>query len=192
MDPYNWRRDYGNSNWDVRHRFVGSFNYDLPFFKGSKGFLKYTLGGWQTNGIIIMQGGFPFNVGIPTDVANTATNGTQRPNIVGTPSDNCGSGHITNCITSAAFALPAQYTYGNAGRNILRGPGLYNVDFSVFKVFTLTERFKLQFRSEFFNLLNTPHFNNPSGLTLGTAAFGSITSTSSDNREIQFALKLNF
>ena len=191
MDPYNWRRDYGNSNWDVRHRFVGSFNYDLPFFKGSKGLLKYTLGGWQTNGIVTLQGGFPFNVSIGTDVANTATNGTQRPNVVGTPSENCGSGHLTNCISAAAFALPAPYTYGNAGRNILRGPGLYNIDYSLFKVFPLGERFRLQFRSEFFNLFNTPHFSNPN-TTFNTAAFGTVTSTASDNREIQFALKLNF
>ena len=137
MNPYNWRADYGNSNWDLRHRFVASFNYEVPFLKSaSNPFIHQAFSGWQTNGIVTLQSGFPFNVTIPGDTANTGV-GNQRPNLVHTPTDNCGNGHLTNCIDSAAFALPAAFTYGNAGRNLLYGPGLYNVDFSAFKNFPI-------------------------------------------------------
>lgn len=190
QNPYDWHSDYGNSNWDVRHRFVASFNYALPMFaKSSSGLLRTTLGGWQTNGIVTLQTGFPFNVIASGDPANTGRS-NERPNLVGTPSSNCGDGHLTNCISTAAFATPV-YAYGNAGRNLLYGPGLYNVDFSLFKNFRLMERSSLQFRSEFFNFFNTPAFSNPNA-TFGAPNFGTITSTKHDNREIQFALKLMF
>jgi len=194
MNPYNWRADYGNANWDIRHRFIGSFTYELPFFKAaSNGFLRQSLGGWQTNGIVTLQGGIPFNVTMSTDVANTGAS-NQRPNLVATPSSNCGNGHLVNCISTASYVLPASFTYGNEGRNLLYGPGLSNVDFSLFKNFSLVERLRLQFRAEFFNFFNTPSFKNPS-TTLNfsnTASFGNITSTLHDNRQIQFGLKLLF
>ena len=191
MNPYNWKADYGLSNWDVPHRFVGSFTYELPFFRQSSyGAFRATLGGWQTNGIVTVQSGYPFNVTLATDPANTGV-GNQRPNLVHTATSNCGNGHLTNCIDATAFVLPSQYTYGNAGRNILRGPGLVNVDFSLFKNFHLTERFAIQIRGEAFNVSNTPSFNNPSS-TLNTGSFGSITSTSNNNRQIQLGAKINF
>ncbi len=189
QDPYNWRADYGNANWDLRHRFIGSFTYVLPFFLNSQhAFLKQTLGGWQTNGIVNLQSGFPFNVTSPGDPANTGRS-SERPNVTGPVSSNCGNNHLTNCI-STNFAV-ATFAYGNFGRNVLYGPGLYNVDFSAFKNFSIKERATLQFRSEFFNLLNTPAFSNPNA-TITNSNFGTITSTKSDNRQIQFALKLLF
>jgi hypothetical protein len=191
MDPYNWKLDYGKSNWDVPHRLVGSFTYELPFFRQSSyKAMKYTLGGWQTNAIITIQSGYPFTVTVPGDPANTGV-GSQRPNLLKTATTNCGSGHLTNCIDASAFALPAQYTYGNAGRNILRGPGLTNVDFSLFKNFVLTERLRLQIRGEAFNASNTPGFNNPNA-TLKTATFGTVTSTANNNRQIQVGAKILF
>ncbi|MFL6465492.1 MAG: TonB-dependent receptor domain-containing protein, partial [Bryobacteraceae bacterium] len=192
QDPYNWRGDYGNSNWDVRHRFVGSFTYALPIFANTtNGFVKAALGGWQTNGIVTLQSGFPFNVTVPGDPANTGRGGTERPNLIGAATSNCGRGHLNNCISGAsAFAIPV-FAYGNFGRNVLYGPGLYNVDFSLFKNFRFTERLNLQFRSEFFNLFNTPALSNPNA-TFNATNFGTITSTKRDNRQIQFALKLQF
>jgi hypothetical protein len=92
---------------------------------------------------------------------------------------------------STSFVLPAQYTYGNAGRNLLHGPHLFTSDLSVFKNFSLTERARLQFRAEFFNFTNSPQFSNPNGVW-STSAFGSISSTSVENRDIQFGLKLSF
>jgi hypothetical protein len=98
MDPYNWKLDYGKSNWDVPHRLVGSFTYELPFFRQSSyKAMKYTLGGWQTNAIITIQSGYPFTVTVPGDPANTGV-GSQRPNLLKTATTNCGSGHLTNCI----------------------------------------------------------------------------------------------
>jgi hypothetical protein len=190
MNPYNWRADYGNSNWDVRHRFVAQLNYSLPFFNSApNAFVRSALGGWQTNAIVALQTGFPFNVVQSGDPANTSRN-NERPNLVGTASANCGDGHLTACIDPTAFAATG-FAYGNFGRNVLFGPGLYNIDFSLFKNFRIRERAAVQFRSEFFNLFNTPAFSNPNA-TFGTTSFGNITSTKHDNRQIQFALKFLF
>ena len=185
LDPYNWKLDYGRSNWDVPHRFVGSFTYELPWLRRN-----LILGGWQANGIVTLQSGYPFNVTVPGDPANTGL-GNQRPNLVHSATSNCGDGHLTNCIDASAFTLPTPYTYGNAGRNILRGPGLVNVDFSLFKNFHVTERFNLQVRGEAFNLTNTPGFSNPNS-TFNTSSFGSITSTANNNRQVQLGAKILF
>lgn len=206
LNPYDWRYDYGNSNWDIRHRFIGTFQYELPFLKTSNhAFLKQTLGGWQTNGILTLQGGTPFSVTYSGDQSNTS-NSPQRPNIIGPVTADCGGGRLVNCISASGFGLPALYTYGSAGRNILRGPGLYNLDFSLFKNFSIREKLTVQFRAEGFNVLNKPQFGNPSsglpslgtGVTTYTSAnlgnFGNITSTNPlvDNRRIQFGLKVLF
>jgi hypothetical protein len=115
----------------------------------------------------------------------------QRPDLIAPASSDCGGGHLTNCIVSSSFVLPVQYTYGNAGRNVLHGPHLFTSDLSVFKNFAITERAKLQFRAEFFNFTNSPQFSNPNGVW-STSAFGSISSTSVENRDVQFGLKLSF
>jgi len=194
MDAFDWHRDYGNANWDIRHRFVTSVVYDLPSLAGRSSLLRWTLGNWQANGIFTAQTGQPFNVLISPDQANIGR-GNQRPDLVGTLHANCGAGHLTGCIDATAFAPPGQYVFGTAGRNLLFGPGLVNMDFSIFKDFPIKERFKFQFRAEMFNIFNHPNFANPanpSGLTLGTTSFGSITSTTTDNRDIQFGAKLIF
>jgi hypothetical protein len=193
MNPYNWRGDYGNSNWDIRRRFVTSFVYDLPFFSTANPVLRGIFAGWQMNGIVTAQTGLPFNVSTGTDTANTAASGVYRPNLIGTPQADCGDSHLTGCISSAAYALPPAgvFTYGNEGRNLLHGPGLVDVDYSLFRNFPIQERLKLQFRVEMFNLFNHPNFNNPSA-TFGTGSFGFITSTSTENRDVQFGLKLAF
>jgi hypothetical protein len=193
MNPYNWRADYGNSNWDIRHRFVMFFVYDAPFFSTANPVVRTVFAGWQMNGIVTVQTGLPFLVSTGADTANTTAGGVYRPNLIATPTENCGDAHLTGCIASSAYALPPAgiYVYGNEGRNLLHGPGLFNIDYSLFKSFPIKERLRLQFRAELFNLLNHPNFNNPAGV-FGAAAFGNITSTSTDNREIQFALKLAF
>ena len=189
MNPYAWWLDYGNSNWDVRHRFVMSYVWEIPFFKGATGWVKNVLGNWEINGVSIMQTGFPFNVSNPTDSANTSAGGTYRPNLVHTPSANCGDGHLTNCIDASAFALPPLYSYGNAGRNLLYGPHLFTTDLSLFKNFQIREHARFELRLEAFNVTNSPEFSNPSA-TFNTAAFGTIGSTSIDNRDIQIGAKL--
>ncbi len=191
MNPYNWRADYASSNWDLRHRFIGSVVYEIPFFSTSNALLRGVFANWQANSIITAQSGFLFNVTYGTDTANTSGGGTNRPNVVGVASSNCGHGHLVGCINASAFAVPSLYNYGNAGRNLLRGPNLVNVDFSMFKNIPIRERLRLQFRAEFFNLFNHPNFSNPSA-SFGTASFGNITSTSTENRDIQFGLRLAF
>ena len=202
MNPYNWRQDYGNSNWDVRHRFVGNWVYELPFLKNSgRPFLRNTLGNWQLNGIATIQTGFPFTVGISNDQANNGLGG-QRPNSIGSVSPNCGQGHLANCITASAasvFQVPALYTFGSLGRNTFRGPDFINFDMSLFKNVKIGEKVTMQIRGEFFNAFNHPSFSNPSATLVTTssgsisaASFGNITSISNNPRQIQMGARLTF
>jgi hypothetical protein len=195
MNPYNWRLDYGNSNWDIRHRFETSFVYDIPFFQISNPVLNTVFAHWQANGIWTIQTGIPFNVSVASDTANTNSNGAYRPNLIGTPSDNCGDGHLSNCISTSAFALipTGVYQYGSAGRNLLHGPPLFAMNLSFFKNFPIEERLRLQFRAELFNAFNEVNFANPNAV-FGTAAFGTIGALNANvpNRVIQFGAKLLF
>ncbi len=199
--PYNWHDDYGNSNWDIRHRFVASFVYDIPFFSVSNPVLRTIFTKWQGNGIVTLQTGVPFNVSTGTDTANTASSGTYRPDLVSTPTDNCGRGGLVGCINAAAFTVndlypitPTHYAYGTAGRNLLHGPGAETVNFSLFKNFPIYERVRFQLRFETFGLFNHSNFANPAA-TLNTSSFGNITGlngTAPGSRVIQFAGKLMF
>jgi len=197
MNPYSWKSDYGNSNWDIRHRFVASFVYDIPFFSNANPVLKAMLAKWQTNGIVTLQTGMPFNVTTGTDTANTASSGTYRPNLVHSATSTCGRDHLVGCIDATAFTVadlypivPANFAYGNAGRNLLHGPGAETVNFSLFKNFPIVEGVKLQFRMETFSLFNHTNFSNPSS-TINTSSFGNITGATG-NRNIQFGAKLVF
>jgi hypothetical protein len=195
MDPYDWRLDYGNSNWDIRHRFEASFVYDIPFFHVTNPILNTVFAHWQANGIWTIQSGIPFNVSVSSDTANTSSSGVYRPNLVSAPTSNCGDGHLSSCISAAAFAaIPTGvYEYGNAGRNLLHGPPLFSMNMSFFKNFPIKERLKFQFRAEMFNAFNEVNFANPNS-TFGTAAFGTIGSLNANvpNRVIQFGAKLQF
>jgi hypothetical protein len=189
--------DRGSSSFDIRHRTTQSFIYDLPFGKDRNFAIANSLanalfGGWQVNGILTVQGGLPFTPALATTLSNA---GASRP-------DRIGSGELSNPTIAhwfdtsfgtpgAAWQNPALYTYGNGGRNILRGPGRTNIDGSIFKVARINERCRLQFRAEFFNLLNHPQFDLPNG-TIGSAAAGTISSTVGSPRDIQFSLRLSF
>ena len=197
MIPYNWRADYGNSNWDIRHRFVASFVYDIPFFNVSNGAVRQVFSHWQSNGIITLQTGIPFNVITGTDTANTGSSGTYRPDLLHAPNDTCGRGHLVGCIDASAFtvadlypAAPTNFAYGNAGRNLLHGPGAETVNFSLFRNFPVRERLKVQLRFETFALFNHTNFGNPSA-TVNTSSFGNIT-TATGSRIIQLGAKLQF
>jgi hypothetical protein len=97
QDPYNWKGDYGNSNWDIRHRFVASYMYELPFFQQAKGLRHTLLGGWQINGITTIQAGTPILLTIGTDPSNTGAATPERPNLLSPAVTNCGEGHLTGC-----------------------------------------------------------------------------------------------
>ncbi len=196
MNPFNWRLDYGNAPFDIRHRFVSTYIYEIPFFQTTNRALKTALGGWQVNGIITLQGGTPFNLSMNTDAANTSSQGVQRPNLLSTPVYSCGDGRLVACIDKSAFAVPGNisqgiFAYGNAGRNILRGPHLFNTDMSIHKSFQIKERLRFTFRAEAFNAFNSPQFANPAA-NIEAATFGNITATSTASRTIQFGGKISF
>jgi hypothetical protein len=146
------------------------------------------LGGWQMQGIINFRSGLPFTPIISRDVTNTGI-GSQLPNRV-------GSGALVNkslnlYFDKSAFVVPAAYTYGNSGADILRGDYQGVVNVSLFKQFAVTEKSRLQFRGEAFNLPNAAYFNTPNA-TVDVAAGGRVTSISNVPRQIQFALKYIF
>lgn len=200
QNSYNLRAERGRSNFDVRHRFSASYTYDLPFGRGrahltDAGWATTLLSGWQTSGIISLQSGRPFTVALLSDIDNSGTGrsilgfgANDRPNVSGDP--NLGSHTTDRWFNTAAFTFPARGTFGNAGRNILDGPGYHNVNASLVKDTALSERLNLQFRAEVFNLFNHPNFNLPDNF-LGSPTFGRITSAR-DPRHLQFAFKLLF
>ncbi|MBC7911270.1 MAG: TonB-dependent receptor, partial [Pyrinomonadaceae bacterium] len=200
QDSNNARAERGRSNFDARHRFSLSYSYDLPFGKDRKyladdGWLTTFLSGWQTYGIVTLQTGRPFTVALLPEIDNSGTGisslgfgGNDRPNINGNP--NLSSPTPNQWFNTAAFAFPAFGSFGSAGRNILEGPGYQNFNASLVKNTSLSERFNLQLRAEFFNLFNHPNFNLPDNF-LGSPTFGQILSAQSP-RHIQFGAKLLF
>jgi hypothetical protein len=180
--------DRGNSDLDIRDRVIATANYQLPFAKNLNGFAKHVLDAWQANAIFVWSTDLPFTVLNSSDLSNQG-GAADRPNLV-------GNGNLAHPTISDSFNIPAfvpqtKGTLGDAPRNILYGPLQRHLDFSVFKGFNVNDRMQVEFRTEIFNLTNTPSFSEPNS-TLGSAATGTITSTSLDPREIQFALKLKF
>jgi hypothetical protein len=197
MDNYDIERDYGPANWDVPHRFVASYIYDVPFLKDSPNpLVKYLVAGWQVGGITTIQSGTPVNVTITGDRANIGITGLQRPNLVGSvPSLNCqpapNSRELINCYDASAFAQPDQFTFGNAGRNILRGPKFVNTDLSLLKRVPVgAGGTNVEFRLEVFNLFNNVNYGNPNA-QFGSANFGRISSAGS-MRQMQIGAKVLF
>ena len=190
QNSYNLSAERGRSDFDIRQRFTLSYAYDLPIAKGHR-----WLGGWQSFGVLTFQTGQPFTVALLPDVDNANTGqaalgfgANDRPNVVGNPK--LANPSASEWFNTTAFALPPYGHFGNAGRNILDGPGLETVDFSIVKNTALAERFTVQFRTEFFNLLNHANFNLPDNF-LGSSTFGQIVSAQ-DPRRIQFGIKLLF
>jgi outer membrane receptor protein involved in Fe transport len=216
MNPYDLRADYGDSDLNIPNRFVASGTYQLPF--KTSGRLNPVVQGWQLNAILAYYDGLPFSVVSANGVGDGLT---PRAELVpgngnGTLPD--GKRNIHEWFNTSAFvSIPltgplANGQWGDSGRNILQGPGTKNVDFSVFKNFRVAESKNLQLRAEFFNLFNTPQFNNPSAVAPAPAAtsttlvpnitsgspYGTISSAGSPttfqriSREIQLAAKFTF
>ena len=178
-----------DADFDVRHRFVFTANYELPFGQSLSGAARQLLAGWQVNGVAYWQSGLPFNVTNSTARANTSAGG-DRPNLVGDPE--LSNPTVDQWFNIAAFAAQPINTIGNAPRNVLHGPPQRRLDLSLFKDFGLSATTKLQLRIECYNVTDTPSFANPAA-ALGAAGFGSITSIgNSIPRQMQFAAKLLF
>lgn len=189
-DSYNRKLERDLSTGDIPNVFVASFVYDFDFFKSKNGFAGKLLRGWSLNGIVNIQDGIPVAVTQATNFNAFAGYGVQRPNRVSDPQPNGFNSSTGAWFDTTAFQQAAQFTIGNSSRNPVRGPGYRNIDFSIIKRTNITETANVEFRTEIFNLTNTPPLGNPNAV-LGAAGFGSIT-TAGDPRIIQFGLKLNF
>jgi hypothetical protein len=208
-DGFRWFKhpewEKGNASFDVRHRFTASYIYELPFGKGkaflggASGAMQQVVGGWQVAGITTVSSGNWFT---PQDSAGFSnSDGLQMPDVVANPNaKHCQPGTFFN---TCAFVDPALGSFGNAGRNSILGPGLQIWDFSVFKTFQISERTRLEFRTEFFNIPNHTNFllskSGPQQSNNSTVfdssgsnpSYGFLTAARPP-RQIQFALKLSF
>jgi hypothetical protein len=182
QDSGNLAAEWGRSSFDVRHRFAVSFSYDLPF--------DFTI-----SGIVQMQSGRPLTVGLLPEIDNSNTGrsslgfgSNDRPNVSGSAAlDDPGP---NRWFDTSAFSLPAFGTFGNAGRNLLEGPGYQNVNLALLKQLRLTDRTRLQLRAEAFNLLNRVNFDLPDNF-FGSPTFGQVLSAGAP-RHIQFGVRMMF
>jgi Carboxypeptidase regulatory-like domain len=196
-DPLNNRNlDRGVGPDSAPQRFTIAYSYSLPFGTGrrwlTKGPLTHLLGGWELNGITTLQSGFPLTPGLSTD--SCVCGSILRPDLVGDPKLSGSDRSLDRWFNVGAFAQPALYTVGNAGRSLFYGPGLVNFDLSIAKRFyipQLTEGSNVEFRAEFYNLTNTPYFDNPN-TTIGAGTAGRITRASGSARQGQMALKFHW
>jgi len=200
LDPNKVYLEYGNSGFDVRHRWVTSLVWELPWLKAQHGAAGKILGGWQTNYNVALQSGLPFTVGgrrdwngdgIRSDRPDTPTFGNNysfknTDFLAGSAS---GGESVFQSLLGS-FPTPASGANGNLGRNTFRGPGMATVDFSLFKKISMAERYSVEFRAEFFNLFNRVNLYQPDG-NLSSANFG-LSQQAFDPRVIQFGLRFAF
>jgi hypothetical protein len=202
-----WARNRGLTSFDRTHNLQVFGVYELPFGAGKRwatsGPASWLAGGWQLNGIMSRLSGTPFTVTSAATSLNAPGN-TQTADLVASSVRILGGiGRGASWFDPNAFAPVTAVRYGTLGRNTMRGPGVFNFDASLFRNFKITERFMLQFRTEVFNLTNTPAFNNPGanassptrradGSIINTNGFSEITSAQGTERQIRFALKLTF
>jgi len=178
--PAYWQRNYALAGYDRPNNFQLWSIYQVPFGKNQKyvtsGIGAYLLGGWQLNAVLSKVSGTPFTVTASNNLLNAPGNTETANQILPAVQffGNIGPGQ--EYFNPAAFANPAQGTYGNTGRNILRGPGFFDLDMGVFREFAYKEKYKLQFRAEAISLTNTPIFANPNASLSSPSNFGQITS----------------
>jgi len=194
QDPYHYNNDRSVSGFDLTQILSVNVVYELPFGRGKpfatgNKFVDYVIGGWQVNTIGTARSGTPYNITVSGDSANTGNTGYLRANLVGDP-------HLDNpfpeaWFNKAAFAAPAQYTFGNLGRYAMRTSAYWNVDASVFRNFRIFEHREVEFRAESFNTPNTVIMGTPNG-SLTDPNFGRVTATANSPRSLQLGLKIVF
>jgi hypothetical protein len=206
--PFLTRLNKGNSDFDVPQHLSFNFDWLAPSLQRGMFVSRFLLSGWELGGIYTIQSGQPFSVQLSTfDLANTGAHGSaraQRPNFVDGPGCTNGGinfGSVSNYVNGNCFAPPPAGELGNSGRNSLRGPEFNNLDFSIFKNHNLfNEKLKVQFRAEFFNVLNTTNFvagtqrifSGKKTQTLNQTGLSLLQLTAGEEREIQFGLKFIF
>jgi hypothetical protein len=199
QNPYDWRADWADGDYDYRHIFTISYIYQLPvgsgrrYLSNANPVVKQVLGGWTLSGITRYTTGPPVNITIPTDNANAGTGGQRPDYIKGFPARVISSSDRTQgWLNPASYVYAPPYEFGNLGRATGRAPGMGNWDFGLFKDFDIHEgRQYFQFRAEGFNVFNNVDFGAPAS-SFTSPGFGTITSVTEPSREIQLALKFVF
>lgn len=199
-DQYDWRTNYGPSDFNRKHRFVISGMYDLPKLVGNDSAAKWIANDWQIAGIAVFQSGLPFSI-IDQNGTSIIQRASFNPNFSSTDILTSGpmSNRVNQYFNTSAFAssrlgaagFDPNHPFGNTPRNFLFGPGQKNVDVSLIKFLPFTERVRGELRAEFFNVFNWVNYANPNSL-FGTGTFGRILSASSGPRVIQFGFKVSF
>ncbi len=191
-NPFNIRASRGLSDFDIPQRFVASSIWQIPGVKSHGRLLREIADGWEVNGIFTAQSGSPFSVTSGVDNSQSGI-GADRANLVGNPAlggDRSRNQTLAQFFNTAAFVANPLGTFGNSGRNILRGPHSVNLDFGVIKSFSLFERVRLQLRAEAFNFANHANFGNPNA-NVSSSTFGLISGSASP-RVVQVAAKVVF
>jgi hypothetical protein len=189
-DPYNYRYDYGPQNFDFRKRWVIGYIYRLPSARNMPPVARYVLGGWETSGLVTLQGGTPFSVLVSGQVLNNDLSG-NRADALRDPNLAVDDRTRQRWFDTGAFGVPAIYQWGNQGKNILRGPGLAVVDFAVQKSVPVREAMRFTLRMEANNFFNRVNLGSPFA-TLNAANFGAIRSIDSGPRLIQLVGRFDF
>ena len=202
QNPYNLAAERGLSMFDARHRFVFSYQWSLPLWRQPRNWYQQVVGNWQVNGIATLMSGTPFTVFDSDDVSEQGSApeitgfSANRPKLVAGQNPNAGPHSVGAWLNASAFARitpdpnsPVQQ-FGSEGRNIAIGPGYMNWDFSAFKNIKVAESRELQFRAEFFNILNRANFRLPDS-DISSPTFNQILAAQPP-RLVQFALKFLF
>jgi len=188
----NPRANYGPTADDIEHRLNFHWIYELPFGMGKRWLannpLRYLAGGWSLGNISTFQTGAALTITTQTNSCNCFSAGPQRPDVAGDP--NAGSHTVGSWFNTAAFSQPPAYAFGNAGVGIVRGPGVIQVDMSLIRNFTVTQKVHAEFRAEVFNVINHTNFGNP-GTVFGSSTFG-VISSAAPARQIQLGLRVTF
>jgi hypothetical protein len=203
QDSFTLTGEWGPAGCDIRHRFVASVIYQSPYH-ASAGLAasrwgkaaRILLGGWQVAGIVQAQSGFPFTISVFGDTANAGALLNVHPvraNVIAgvSPYLSASERSAERWFNTDAFAAPLAFTFGNAGRNSIYGPGLQKVDVALQRTFPLSHRTTFEFRTEFFNLFNTTNYGTPERF-VNTPQFGSITMAATSARQIQFVGRMRF
>ncbi len=198
LNVLDWKQERGSSAQDMRQRFVGSFVYELPFGKGKSygsnwgGVADAVLGGWSVGSIVQLYAGTPQHLTVRGNPAGVG--GGDRPNVVSGQRGILSEGRtLDRFFNTDAFVAAPSFTFGDAGKNLLNGPGTTLWDFSLFKNFRISERVRIQYRFESFNFTNTPRFGFPNS-QVGNASFGQINGVTDEGgwRRMQMGLKVVF
>ena len=196
QNPRDLKSNKGPESFDTRHRETFSLVWELPvgeghaLMGGANKIVNGMFGGWQLSAIQTVQSGRPYTPILSTDNSNTGI-GADRPNRIGNGNLPHSERTVDKYFDTSAFALPAAFTFGNAGTGILYGPRLVNTDVSFQKGFKLGEQRSLQVRAEFFNIANHPTFDLPNR-TFGTPQFGQVTRALPTQRNIQIGARLRY